>query len=100
MSHGANDPVHHMNTDHAQELLDVARAFGGHADISSARAEGVDPRGIDVVVQTPSGPAAVRLEFAEMVLDYPVGLRAAFSELTSQARAWLVTPESPGRTRT
>lgn len=97
MSHGAKGPMHHMNTDHARELLDAARAFGAHPDATSARAEGVDPDGVDIVVQTPGGDISARLNFAEHVLDYPDGLRAAFDELTGRARARLGPSEPPGK---
>ena len=56
MSHGRHaDPLQHINTEHRDELLAAARAFGGHPNATSARAERVDPSGIDLVVETPAG---------------------------------------------
>lgn len=90
MSHGTHpDPLQYINTYHLDELLAVARAFGGHTDVTSARAERVDPEGIDLAIETRRGPATARVEFAERVVDYPDGLRVAFVRLTKRARAAL-----------
>ena len=90
MSHGRHaDPLQLINTEHRDELLAAAQALGGHPDATSARAERVDPTGIDLVVETPRGPVTARVDFAAPVRDYPDGLRAAFVELTTRARATL-----------
>jgi len=89
MSHGRHgDPVEHLNDDHADDLLAVARAFGGRPDATSARAERIDGNGIDVVLATPGGPARARIGFIEPVTD-PDGLRAAFAALAHGARTIL-----------
>ncbi len=83
------DPLQHINDDHAGELLTVARAFGAHRDASRARAEGVDCDGIDLVLDTPSGRAQLRVAFTEPIpqADYPGGIRVAFVRLARRARS-------------
>lgn len=89
MKHGRHsDPLQHMNDDHAADLLAVARALGGHADATAARAEQVDRDGVDLVVDTPRGSTTARVEFAEPIpeADYPDGVRVAFVRLVRRAR--------------
>ena len=83
------DPLQHMNDDHANELLAAARALAGHPDATAARAESVDRHGIDLMVETPNGPAEARLEFSEPIPEdsYPDGVRVAFVRLIRRARA-------------
>jgi hypothetical protein len=90
MSHGRHDPVQRLNDHHADDLLVLARAFGGHPDAISARAERVDREGADLVLDTPRGPATTRVAFTEPVADDSRrGLRAAFADLARRARAAL-----------
>jgi len=86
-----SDPLQHMNDDHADELLLAARAFAGHPDATAARAERVDHRGIDLRLDTPSGPTAARIEFTEPINEdeYPDGVRVAFVRLVRRARTAL-----------
>lgn len=89
MSHGRH-PVRHVNEGHADDLLAVARAFGGHPDATSARADRIDRDGIDLVLDTPRGTARSRVNFAQPVADGdPNGAPAAFRELAGRARAAL-----------
>ena len=88
MSHGRHDPVQRVNEKHAEELLGVARLLGGHPEATSARAEGIDRYGIDLVLTTPSGSVKSRIDFPEPVSD-PKWMRAAFRELTRRAQATL-----------
>lgn len=92
MSHGGrHDPVQHVNDDHAEDLLAAARAFCGHPDAICARAERIDGEGIDLVVDTPRGPAEARLSFTAPVANADArGLRAAFADLALRARTALV----------
>jgi putative heme iron utilization protein len=91
MSHGGrHDPVQHVNDDHADDLLAAARAFGGHPDALSARAERIDRDGMDLSVDTPRGAANARVTFNEPVPDGDSrALRAAFAELARRARTVL-----------
>jgi putative heme iron utilization protein len=99
MSHGPHvDVLEHINTNHLDELLAIAQAFGGHADATSARAERIDAKGIDLALETLRGPATAHVGFAEPVSDYPNGVRAAFIELTDRARNVLAANRTTERT--
>lgn len=66
MSHGRHaGPIHHMNNDHANDLLAIARAFAGHPDATSARGEHIDGEGIDLELDTPGGPVSARVDLTE-----------------------------------
>jgi heme iron utilization protein len=82
------DPLQQMNANHGDGLLLAARAFAGHPDATAARAERVDQSGIDVRLETPSGPTDARVEFTEPIPDddYPGGVRVAFVRLVRRAR--------------
>lgn len=89
MSHRAHhDPVERLNDHHADDLLVIAQALGGHPDAVSARAERVDPNGIDLVLETPRGRATTRVPFAEPVdrADDMGAVRVAFVRLARRAR--------------
>ncbi|MGH9244616.1 MAG: DUF2470 domain-containing protein [Acidimicrobiales bacterium] len=100
MSHGArHDPVQRVNDHHADDLLAAARAFGGHPDAFSARAERIDRDGMDLSVETPRGPADARVTFIERVADGDSrALRAAFAELARRARTVLAAHSSEADT--
>jgi hypothetical protein len=83
---GAASAVAHLNADHADALLDMARALGGHPDAVAARCLRADRYGLDLAVRTPAGEATARVAFAERVMA-PAGLRAATVELARRARA-------------
>ena len=78
--------VRHLNEDHADALLAMARVLGGHPDATSARCERADRYGLDLRADTPSGRANVRVGF-EAPLDDAQGLRAATVALARLARA-------------
>lgn len=82
------DAVQRMNERHAEELLTIARVLGGHADATAARVQAADRRGIDLRIDTPAGPTAARIEFAEPIplAEFPGGLRVAFVRLARRAR--------------
>jgi putative heme iron utilization protein len=81
----AGAAVEHLNVDHADALLGMARALGGYPDAESAACTGADRYGLDLVVETPRGRAPTRVGFAEPV-EEPGGLRAATVELARRAR--------------
>jgi putative heme iron utilization protein len=83
---GAAYAVRHLNDDHADALLAMARALGGHPDATAAGCVRADRYGLDLTVSTPRGTAAARVAFAAPVTA-PGGLRAATVELARRARA-------------
>jgi putative heme iron utilization protein len=77
--------LEHMNADHADSLVLMARVLGGRADAEDAVMTAVDRYGFDVVVSGPNGRAALRLGF-----DGPVAtataVRPAMVRLVERAR--------------
>ncbi|MCX4091713.1 DUF2470 domain-containing protein [Nocardia sp. alder85J] len=78
--------VAHLNDDHADALLDMARTLGGYPDATAAVCDRADRYGLDLRVQTPRGPAATRVGYTAP-LTSPGELRSATVELTQLARA-------------
>src|SRR2546423_11138409 len=60
--------LEHMNADHADSLVLIARVLGGRADATEAVMTAVDRYGFDVVVGGPGGRAALRLGLAAPVV--------------------------------
>ncbi len=77
--------IAHLNGDHADALVAMARAFGGYPDASAATCTGVDRYGLDLRVATPRGVAYTRVGYRA-----PIGsideLRSATADLTRRAR--------------
>lgn len=80
--------VSHLNEDHADALLAMARAVGGHPDATAASCLRADRYGLDLHVHTPRGEAEARVGFAAPARERD-GLRAATVELTRRSRALL-----------
>lgn len=81
----AAEAVAHLNADHADALLAMARKLAGHPDATSAQCHALDGLGLDLFVTTPRGFAVARLPFAAPVEDRNA-LRAATVELARRAR--------------
>jgi len=61
-----HDPVQRLNDEHAEQLLDVARAFTGHPDAVAAHATFIDDHGVGLDIETPDGQdKSVHVAFAE-----------------------------------
>lgn len=91
----ANYAVEHMNDDHADALLAMAKAFTGHTDATEAEALRADRYGMDLGVVTPRGRVSTRVEFSEPI-DAADGLRAATVDLARRAREELGEPAPAG----
>jgi heme iron utilization protein len=85
---GAASAVRHLNDDHADALLAIARALAGYPDATAATCTALDRRGIDLTVHTPRGRAPARVAFAE-ALEESGRLREATVALTRRARGLL-----------
>jgi len=83
---GAAHAVQHLNEDHADALLAMARALGGHPDATEATCARIDRYGLDLSLKTPRGSTETRIGFAEPA-NRPGDLRAATVELAKRARA-------------
>ena len=77
--------LEHMNADHAESLVVMARVLGGRRDATEAVMAAVDRYGFDVVVGGPAGRAALRLGFDEPVAS-AAAVRPAMIRLVERAR--------------
>jgi putative heme iron utilization protein len=82
---GAARAVAHLNDDHADALLAMARRLGGYPDASEAGCERADRYGLDLRVVTPRGVARTRVGYAARI-DAVEQLRAATVELARRSR--------------
>jgi putative heme iron utilization protein len=82
----ASTAIAHLNDDHADALLLMARALGGYPDATGAKCSGIDRYGIDLALETARGPGPTRVAFPSALTDGSQ-LRAATVELTRRARA-------------
>jgi heme iron utilization protein len=88
VSQGAAGAIAHLNDDHADALLNMARAIGECAEATAARCVDADRTGLDLIAETPSGETDVRVPYDEPI-DGPDGLRKATVKLAHRARAEL-----------
>ena len=59
----------HMNDDHSDDCVVLARAYGGLDSITSASVVGVDGSGMDLEAVGPAGSANVRVPWSEPLTD-------------------------------
>src|SRR5581483_10582775 len=76
--------VEHMNADHADSLVLLARVLGGRSETTEAVMTAVDRYGFDLVAGGPSGRAAVRLGF-DVPVTTPAAARPAMVRLVERA---------------
>lgn len=86
VSQGAARAIEHLNDDHDDALLDMARALGGYPEATAARCVDADRTGLDLIAETPAGEVEVRVEYEEPI-EGPEGLRKATVKLAQLARA-------------
>jgi heme iron utilization protein len=85
VARAAAGAVAHLNEDHADALLSMARALGGYPDATAATCASIDRYGLDLDLDTERGPATTRIPFAG-ALTAPGELRAATVALARRAR--------------
>jgi heme oxygenase (biliverdin-IX-beta and delta-forming) len=88
VSRRAARAIEHLNDDHDDALLEMAQALGGCPEATAARCVDADRTGLDLLVMTPAGERAVRVDYDEPI-DEPQGLRKATVKLAQKARAEL-----------
>jgi heme iron utilization protein len=88
VSEGAERAINHLNEDHDDALLDMARAIGGCPEATAARCIDADRTGLDLIAETSSGETEVRVPYEEPI-EGPEGLRKATVKLAQRARAEL-----------
>jgi putative heme iron utilization protein len=77
--------IAHLNADHADSLLAMARVLGGYPDAGTALCTGADRYGLDLRLDTDRGIAYTRVGYAAPLRE-PGELRSAAVELTRRAR--------------
>jgi hypothetical protein len=82
MTRPAHDAVQRLNQHHTDDVLAVARTFGGHPEAAVAQVIGIDPTGLDIQVETPDGQSTTHVA----LVDPAASPRIAFRELARQAR--------------
>lgn len=84
----------HMNDDHADDCVVLARVWGGQAGATSARMTGMDPEGLDLEAEVEDTPVAVRIPFARPLVERSE-VRAEVARLYHEAAARLGLPRRP-----
>ncbi len=77
--------IEHLNDDHADALLLIARVTGGRDDATSAAALGLDRYGLDLLATGPRGAGRVRVPWPDEVTT-PDEIRTASVALVNAAR--------------
>ncbi|MGV0853118.1 HugZ family pyridoxamine 5'-phosphate oxidase [Mycolicibacterium phlei] len=77
--------IEHLNADHADALLDMAKTLGGYPDATAATCTGADRYGLDLRLMTERGLAYTRIGYRAPLDSYDE-LRSATVELTRLAR--------------
>ncbi|KWX63234.1 HugZ family protein [Mycobacterium sp. NAZ190054] len=77
--------IAHLNADHAESLLAMARRLGGYPDADTATCTGADRYGLDLRLGTPRGMAYTRIGYARPI-DAIDEMRSATVELAKRAR--------------
>ncbi len=90
VSEGAAGAIEHLNEDHDNALLDMARAIGGCPEATAARCVDADRTGLDLIAETPDGEVSVRVPYDEPI-EGPEGLRKATVKLARRARGELAS---------
>jgi putative heme iron utilization protein len=76
--------IAHLNADHADALVAMARTLGGYPDTTEAVCTGADRYGLDLRVSTDRGVAYTRVGYRAPIRSYDE-LRAATVELATRA---------------
>lgn len=85
--------IAHVNEDHVDELLKLARAFGGHAWATDARLERIDLEGLDMALTDGAREARLRVAF-DPPLPRANHVRKGIIALIRRAEAILAAPQS------
>ena len=88
VSEGAAGAIAHLNEDHADALLEMARTLGNCPDATAVRCLDADTTGLDLIAQVAGSEQPVRVDYDEPI-DGPEGLRKATVKLAHRARAEL-----------
>ena len=85
MTPRAAGAVAHLNADHADSLVAMARTLGGYPDTVAATCTSADRYGLDLRLDTERGMAYTRIGYASPINSIDE-LRSATVELAQRAR--------------
>lgn len=88
VSQGAGRAIAHLNADHGDALLDMARALAGCEEATAAECLDADRSCLTLLATTPAGELTVRVPYEGPIEDAE-GLRKATVKLAHRARAIL-----------
>jgi hypothetical protein len=88
VSRDAARAIAHLNEDHADALLDMARALGGCPEATTARCLDADHSALTLEATTPTDTLTLRIPYDAPIADAS-GLRKATVKLAQRARAAL-----------
>ena len=91
----AGGAIAHLNADHADSLIAMAKVLGGYPDTTAAICTGVDRYGLDLRLTTDRGIAYTRIGYAAPI-DSVDQLRSATVELARLARQGQSAPDVRG----
>lgn len=85
---GSQGAVEHMNADHADACVDMARWLAGIGDAEAARVHSIDRHGVTLYADVPASAVLVtaRIAFPDAPLASPAEVRPAVVALTRTAR--------------
>lgn len=86
VSREAGGAIAHLNSDHADALLDMARALGGCPEAISATCLDADTTALTLEATTPTDTLTLRIPYDEPITD-AASLRNATVKLAHRARA-------------
>jgi heme iron utilization protein len=85
VSREASRAIAHLNADHADALLDMARALAGCPEATSARCLDADQTALTLEATTPTDTLTLRIPYDEPIPD-ATALRKATVKLAHRAR--------------
>ena len=85
VSREASRAIAHLNADHADALLEMARALGGCPEATAARCLDADVVALTLEATTPTDTLTIRIPYDEPIADV-AGLRKATVKLAHRAR--------------
>jgi putative heme iron utilization protein len=85
VSREASRAIAHLNADHADALLDMARSLGGYPTATSARCLDTTTTTLILEATTPTGPQTLHIPYDTPITD-AIGLRKATVKLAHRAR--------------
>jgi hypothetical protein len=87
MSPIGHDPVERLNAHHADDVLAIARTFGGQPGATAATVVAIDGDGLRLAVTSPTDEVGAVVTFRDALpdIDPSLSMRLTFRELARRA---------------